>query len=595
MELKDPEKQAFSCPVIGESDHSVILWSPDGVIQGWSAEASKLYGYEESEAVGRPAEMLFPEDERGLVSDVMSQLKTGKPLQNIVMKRSAKSGEVFFVLASFTIHHDKNCPGFAAMERKLSAHQAPVKIGGMPADEQTFMSMMKAVNAYAIFMVDPQGRIASWNKGAERIKGFEEHEVLGKDISLFYSPEDANSGKPYQEFRLAELNGSSETEGWRIRKDGKKFWAHVITTALKGKDGSLKGFSKIVCDLTEKKSIEAALAKSEQHFRTLVENSLDLITLTDKKGSIFFQSNSIEKTLGYTPADVIGQSVFDYVHPGDLPAVLGAFSKLAEAQASCETMEVRVRHKHGLWRVLEVRGSNLLANPELHGIMINAVDITERKHLEKEVLRFNEHEQVRLGYDLHDGLTQHLVGVEFMIRVLEQKLSAKDLPEAADAKRIADHISRAIVQTRDLARELYPMGLGQDSFPESVTALASDVQRHFGTKVDVVCGAPIHIQNEELALNAYQIVREAVKNAIKTGHSSRISIELKSSRETVSISVRDDGKAVEAERRQDEAGLRNIINRAKMMKAALEIHANASGGITITCTFLNKSSDNKGV
>jgi|GEM_PF-2519668 len=458
---------------------------------------------------------------------------------------------------------------------------------GLP-DDKIFTNLMKAVSSYAIFMLDASGRIASWNKGAECINGYAAEEVIGKDTSLFYTEEAVRNGAPCIELEEAARAGSFETEGWRLRKDKSRYWANIITTTLKGRDGSLRGYMKIVCDLTGRRQTHSDLEKREQHFRSLIENSLDLITLADDEGAIFFQSNSIERFLGFTAAEVRGKSLFDFVHPGDLSYVLDGFSRVLKDEGHCASLEARVRHKHGGWKVLEVRGSNLVKNPNIQGIMINAVDITERKNLEKELLRFNETEQVRLGYDLHDGLTQHLVGVEFMVRVLEQKLRAKALDdEAKHATRIADYLSQAIVQTRDLARELYPMGLGSDSFPEVLTALASDIQRNSHIRCEVLCSEPIYIEDHEAALNAYQIVREAIKNAIKTGRASRIVIEVKSARDKISISIRDDGKAVDAGIRQNEAGLRNIINRARMINASLDFEGNASGGMTVLCSFPN--------
>jgi PAS domain S-box-containing protein len=126
--------------------------------------------------------------------------------------------------------------------------------------EELFRLLVEGVQEYAIFMLSPQGNVVSWNKGAERIKGYKVDEILGKHFSCFYPPEAIAEGKPEQELRTAMDQGQMKGEGWRLRKDGAKFWANVVITALFGKDGCLKGFAKISRDMTEAKRIEQALS-----------------------------------------------------------------------------------------------------------------------------------------------------------------------------------------------------------------------------------------------------------------------------------------------------------------------------------------------
>src|SRR5689334_16342819 len=113
--------------------------------------------------------------------------------------------------------------------------------------------MVESVREYAIFMLDPQGYIASWNAGAERIKGYTADEIIGKHFSIFYPEADIQRDKPGYELKVATETGQFEDEDWRIRKDGTRFWANVIITTLRDKDGTLRGFGKVTRDLTERK------------------------------------------------------------------------------------------------------------------------------------------------------------------------------------------------------------------------------------------------------------------------------------------------------------------------------------------------------
>src|SRR6202043_2193159 len=146
--------------------------------------------------------------------------------------------------------------------------------------EGRFRLLVEGVQDYAIFMLSPQGHVVSWNKGAERIKGYKVDEIIGKHFSCFYPPEAIAQGKPEQELRAATEQGHTEDEGWRVRKDGQGFWANVVITAVFDKDGCLQGFAKITRDMTEAKRSERAICdknlKLEENARDLAQSNSDL-------------------------------------------------------------------------------------------------------------------------------------------------------------------------------------------------------------------------------------------------------------------------------------------------------------------------------
>src|SRR5579862_5919880 len=133
-----------------------------------------------------------------------------------------------------------------------------------------FRLMVEGVLDYGIFMLDTEGHIATWNAGAERIKGYQESDIIGKHFSIFYPEGDVRSGKPEWDLDVARQQGRFEDEGWRLRKDGSKFWANVIITAIRDHDdGHLMGYGKVTRDFTERKEQEERLARSEEKFRLL--------------------------------------------------------------------------------------------------------------------------------------------------------------------------------------------------------------------------------------------------------------------------------------------------------------------------------------
>src|SRR5579863_1530505 len=166
-----------------------------------------------------------------------------------------------------------------------------------------------AVRDYAIFQLDPAGNIRTWNAAAERMKGYAADEIVGRHFSCFYTPEDLASEKPQTELRVAAETGRSEDEGWRLRKDGSRFWAHVTITPIRDAHGTLIGFAKITRDDTERRKAEAALKESEAYLRALFEFAPDAIVASDPTGAITEVNSQTEKLFGYRRDELVGQKV----------------------------------------------------------------------------------------------------------------------------------------------------------------------------------------------------------------------------------------------------------------------------------------------
>ncbi|MCQ4260045.1 hybrid sensor histidine kinase/response regulator [Stutzerimonas stutzeri] len=181
------------------------------------------------------------------------------------------------------------------------------------AAQERYRLLVDAVTDYAIYMLDADGRVASWNPGAKRFKGYDEAEILGEHFSRFYSDEDRSSGLPQRALDTAVAEGRFEGEGWRLRKNGTRFWCHVVIDPIWSPDGTVLGFAKVTRDLTERKLAEESLKQSEQQFRLLVQAVTDYaIYMLDPDGRVTNWNLGAERIKGYLPDEIVGQhySVF---------------------------------------------------------------------------------------------------------------------------------------------------------------------------------------------------------------------------------------------------------------------------------------------
>jgi PAS domain S-box-containing protein len=261
-------------------DYAIYMLDPNGFVTSWNAGAERIKGFQAEEVIGKHFSTFYTEEDRaaGMPAKVLeTAAREGKYLGE--GWRVRKDGSRFWAsVVVDRIADDKGkLIGFAKITRDMTEKREAEQ--AVREAEARFRILVQGVTDYAIFMLDPQGHVTNWNAGAQRIKGYTPDEIVGEHFSRFYTPEERDAGVPQRALETARETGRYEAEGWRVKKDGNRFWASVIIDAIHDEDGELIGFAKITRDMTEKREAQLRLEESrEQLFRSQKMEALGQLT-----------------------------------------------------------------------------------------------------------------------------------------------------------------------------------------------------------------------------------------------------------------------------------------------------------------------------
>ena len=342
----------------------------------------------------------------------------------------------------------------------------PIHLG----TEERFRLLVETVKDYAIFMLDPRGRVATWNAGAERIKGYRAEQIIGEHFSIFYPPEDVAAGKCEMELEVAAREGRFEDEGWRVRRDGSRMWANVVITALRSPAGALVGFAKVTRDLTERRLAE----EEARRFRLLVESVKDYaIFMLDAGGHVRTWNAGAARIKGYQAPEIIGKHFSIFYPPEEVAA--------GKCEMELEGAAREGRFEDEGWRVRK-DGSRMWANVvitalrDAGGTLVGYAkvtrDLTERRAAEENLRalaaeraalaektrhqQFQERFLAILGHDLRNPLA----AIDTGAGLLRQRATDPVNIRVIDRIRSSSlRMSRMISQIMDLTRTRLAGGL----------------------------------------------------------------------------------------------------------------------------------------
>jgi PAS domain S-box-containing protein len=440
------------------------------------------------------------------------------------------------------------------------------------AGDRRFELLVNAVRDYAIYLLDRDGRIASWNAGAQRFKGYSADEIIGQHFSRFYTEEDRSSGLPERALATAREHGTFEAEGWRIRKDGTRFWTSVVIDPVHDEQGTLVGYAKITRDITDKREAARALIESEQRFRLLVQGVKDCaIYMLDPTGHVTNWNAGAEAIKGYRAEEIIGQHFSRFYTEEDRQAGEPERAlRVALDEGKYDVEAWRVRKDGTRFRAGVLIDPIVNDQGELIGFAKVTRDLADRWQAQQELERAREAMAQAQKMEAVGRLTGALAhDFNNLLTIIRSSSDLLRLPTLAPEKRelyldaISDTADRAAALTSQLLAFARRQPLKPEVFDvsERIAAMAPVVETSVGSTIRLTIDAPepVHVradlnQFETALLNLVVNARDAMPAGGKLSVTSRVVDGLPAVRghgpgvgAFVAVQVQDDGSGIAPE------------------------------------------------
>ena len=364
----------------------VIIIDNSGTILLVNARAEQMFGYPKEDLISKPHAILIPERFRKVHEEHIARFVAEPKIRpmgqylDLVGRRQDESEFPLEISLSFI--ETINGVLFLAFVSDITLRKQYET--RLHESEELFHIQVERVKDYAIFTFDSKGIVLNWNAGAERLKGYQAEEIIGKHFSCFYSEEDRNAGKPEEELQKAAAEGQFAEEAWRIRKDGSGFWADVIITALHDKNGNLWGFSKVTRDITERKHFEMEIQDAREYAENIVETVREPLVVLNSDLKVLTANQSFYEAFKVTPEDTTGNFIYDLGNrQWDIPKLRVLLEEILPQDTVFNGYEV-AHDFLDIGRKIMLLNARQIFRKDIgsHIILLAMEDITERRQLE---------------------------------------------------------------------------------------------------------------------------------------------------------------------------------------------------------------------
>jgi diguanylate cyclase (GGDEF)-like protein/PAS domain S-box-containing protein len=416
--MEAEEALRFTQLLLDRAGEGAFWTDPDGRFMYVNEAACSMLGYSREELLALSVPDTLPPEQSGLFQELSAKVRTRGPLTFEVV-HVRKGGERFpaEVTLSHLEYQGREC--YCAFARDVTGRKRAE--AALRASEERYHGLFEGVPV-GLYRTTPAGRMLDANSALVRTLGFPDLEALLETQvgDLYLDPEDRGRWQ-----RAFEGAGPVQSFEARVRRrlDGAAIWVRFTVRAVRDAQGEVLHYEGALEDVTDRRHAEEALRASEERFRSLVQNASDLISILSADGTVRYESPSHQRVLGLEPEAHAGRSLLDLVHPEDRGVIAEALRQILEEPGEIVTFEHRMRHRDGSWRVLESTASNLLSQPAVAGVVLNAHDVTDRKHAEEKLL--------------HDALHDELTGLPnralFMDRLRQSMERSRREPERLTA------------------------------------------------------------------------------------------------------------------------------------------------------------------
>ena len=494
--------------------------------------------------------------------------------------------------------------------------------------EERFRLLADNVVDYGIFMLDRDGLVASWNPGAERIKGYRADEIIGSHFSRFYPREDIDDGKPMRELTEALQSGRAVDEGWRVRKDGSRFWASVVVTALRDVDGNLRGFGKLTRDITDRKRAEDALraeaaaqasgrARSEHLLETreaalrgILESAMDAIITVDERHNIVLFNAAAERLFGCPREQALGTPLVRFIpqrfrERHDAHVRNFGKSGITSRRMGAQRIVAGLR-ADGTEFPLDASISQLLQDGQrLFTVILR--DVTARVRADQDLSRSREElrqlgaaghsareqEKMLIARELHDELGQALTALKMDVAWLEHELAAPPAAVSAKLAAMKGLLDGTTAATRRISANLRPAVLDDLGFVPAVEWLVQSFNQHSQIACELDIGNPDLKLGGLHASAAFRIIQESLTNIAKHSRATLAEISIGTDEANVTIAVRDNGSGFDQSnpRKANSFGLLGLRERVYLLDGTIAIDSSPGNGTAISILIPIASQD----
>jgi PAS domain S-box-containing protein len=537
-------------------DYAVFMLDAGGRVTSWNPGAELINGYSSDEIIGSHFSRFYPQDaiDRGWPEHEL-QVAAAEGRFEDESWHVRKDGSQYWASVAITAIRDAKgrLKGFSKVTRDRTERKR--QSDALRASEERFRTLVETVRDYAIFMLSPQGFVLSWNLGARNMKGYEAHEIIGSHFSRFYMPDAIQRHWPEHELNVATMEGRFEDEGWRLRKDGSRFWANVVITALRDSNGELIGFTKITRDLTERRAQEERVRQSEERLRLLIEGVDEYaIFMLDANGIIISWNSGAERISGYSPSEILGKHYSHFYRAEDI-AANRPWQELAAARQRRRINEEGWRlRKDGsvFWANVNVSALHD-ADGDLSGFACVTQDLTHRRYtaaLEDAARRMHEFVAM-LAHELRNPLAPIRNAVVLMGKKGLTDPTVEAMRQTID--RQSAHLSRILDELLDVNR----IARGKFTIERQPIELSEILGRAIETSRPLIEARghtfraelpprPVHFSGDGLRLT--QAIVNLLNNAAKyTKEGGEISLDASADNAEIEIRVRDNGRGIAPE------------------------------------------------